>query len=92
MKDPYIIIKSLLRTEKGTELGMLNKYIFQVDRTANKIEIKTAVEDIYKVKVTGVNTQTVGGKAKRVRYQEGRTADWKKAIVTLKQGDKIDIT
>lgn len=92
MKDPYIIIKSLLRTEKGTELGMFNKYLFWVDRNANKIEIKTAIEDIYKVRVTGVNTQTVRGKVKRVRYQEGHTADWKKAVVTLKAGEKIDIT
>ena len=53
MKGPYTIVKSLLRTEKGTELGMLNKYLFWVDRHANKIEIKKAVEEIYKVKVSG---------------------------------------
>ena len=92
MKDSYTIIKSLLLTEKGTELGMLNKYLFSVDRRANKIEIKRAVEDIYKVKVTNVNTLIVSGKAKRVRYQEGKTSEWKKALVTLREGEKIDIT
>ena len=92
MKDSYTIIKSLLLTEKGTELGMLNKYLFSVDRRANKIEIKRAVEDIYKVKVTNVNTLIVSGKAKRVRYQEGKTSEWKKALVTLLEGEKIDIT
>lgn len=92
MKDSYTIVKSLLRTEKGTELGMFNKYLFWVCTRANKIEIKKAVEDIYKVKVTSVNTLTARGKAKRVRYQEGKTADWKKALVTLREGDKIDIT
>ncbi len=92
MKAAYSIIKSLLRTEKGSELGMLNKYIFCVDKQANKIEIKQAVEDIYKVTVTDVNTLTMHGKLKRVRYKEGRTSDWKKAVVTLKQGEKIEIT
>lgn len=92
MKDPYIIIKSLLRTEKGTELGMFNKYLFWVDRYANKIEIKKAIEDIYKVRVSGVNTAVMRGKTKRVRYEQGKTSDWKKAVVTLKEGDKIDLT
>ena len=68
-----------------------NKYIFRVAEGANKIQIKQAVEEIYNVRVTKVNTVKTRGKWKRLRYQEGKTPDWKKAIVTLKEGDKIDI-
>ena len=92
MKTPYDTLVSLLRTEKGTDLLPLNKYMFIVDMKVNKFQVKEAVEQIYKVKVTKVNVLIASGKAKRVRYQLGRTADWKKAIVTLKQGDKIDVT
>lgn len=92
MKDSYSVIKSPLRTEKGTYLLPLNKYLFWVDKKANKTEIKKAVEEIYKVKVEKVNTATVRGKKRRVRFVEGKTADWKKAIATLKEGEKIDIT
>ncbi|MGB2705883.1 MAG: 50S ribosomal protein L23 [Candidatus Omnitrophota bacterium] len=92
MKSPYSVIISPIRTEKGTRLLPLNKYLFWVDRVANKAEIKNAVKEIYKVKVEKVNTITARGKKRRVRYVEGKTPDWKKAIVTLKQGEKIDIT
>lgn len=92
MKDPHDIVKGMIRTEKGANLLPLNKYQFWVDRSVNKIEIKKAVEDIYKVKVDCVNTIMMRGKAKRVRYSVGKTADWKKAIVTLKKDNKIDIT
>ena len=92
MKDPHSVIISPLRTEKGTNLLPFNKYLFWVDKKANKIEIKSAVAEIYKVKVDKVNTVTVRGKKKRVRYVEGKTSDWKKAVVTLKQGEKIEIT
>ena len=92
MKDPHSVIISPLRTEKGTNLLPFNKYLFWVDKKANKIEIKNAVAEIYKVKVVKVNTVTVRGKKKRVRYVEGKTPDWKKAVVTLKQGEKIEIT
>ena len=92
MQIPYDTVLSLLRTEKGTELLPLNKYMFVVDKRANKLQIKKAVEQIYKVKVDAVNTAIVSGKTKRVRFKEGRTADWKKAIVTLKQGHKIEVT
>jgi len=92
MRDSYSIIVSPLRTEKGTHLLAYNKYFFFVAKKANKIEIKHAVEEIYKVKVASVNTVTMKGKTKRVRFQEGKTPDWKKAIVTLKQGEKIDVT
>ncbi len=92
MKDPHDIVKGMIRTEKGAGMLPLNKYLFWVDRRSNKIEIKSAVENIYKVKVGGVNTLMMRGKLKRVRYAVGKTADWKKAIVTLKEGSKIDIT
>jgi len=93
MKDSYQVIKSLLRTEKGSEeLLPLNKYVFWVDKGANKIQIRKAVEELYKVEVSGVNTVTTRGKLRRVRYQFGKTPDRKKAIVTLKEGHKIDVT
>ena len=91
MKTSYDIIKSLLRTEKGTRMLLQNKYLFYVADKSNKIEIKSAVEDIYKVKVTSVNVMNMRGKLRRVRYKLGKTPDWKKAVVTLKQGDTIDI-
>lgn len=92
MKMPYDTVISLLRTEKGSDLLPLNKYTFLIDMKANKFQIKEAIEQIYKVKVTKVNTAIVSGKTKRVRYQTGRTADWKRAIVTLKEGHKIEVT
>lgn len=92
MEDAHRIVKSILRTEKGTLILPYNKYLFSVSRDANKISIKKAVEHIYKVKVKGVNTLISTGKKKRVRLQEGKKADWKKAIVTLKEGEKIETT
>ena len=72
-------------------MAPLNKYIFNVDIKATKLQIKNAVEKIYKVKVADVNTIKVHGKLKRVRYKAGYTADTKKAIVTLRPPSKIDI-
>lgn len=92
MKTCYDILKSLVRTEKGAALEEQRKYLFQVSSKANKIEIKQAVEEIYKVKVQAVNTTTMQGKVKRVRKEQGRTTNWKKAIVTLKDGQKIEVT
>jgi large subunit ribosomal protein L23 len=92
MENTYKTIKSILRTEKGTEMLPFNKYLFWVNRKANKISIKKAIEEIYKVKVKDVNTITSRGKKKRVRFQEGKTPDWKKAVVTLKKGETIDVT
>ena len=92
MEKPYKIIRSLLQTEKSTTMLPENKYLFLVDRSANKIEIKKAVESVYKVTVTKVNTHISRGKLKRVRYHEGKTPDQKKAIVRLKAGDKIEVT
>lgn len=89
----FDIIKSIIRTEKGaTYLEPVGKYLFWVNKGSNKIEIKKAIEEIYKVKVKKVNTQICFGKMKRVRLQYGRTTDWKKAVVTLVAGQKIDVT
>ena len=87
----YQILQKLLRTEKGARQAVQNQYLFAVNTRANKIQIKQAVEAVYKVKVSGVNTQVMPGKLKRVRQQLGRTSEWKKAIVTLKQGHSIDL-
>lgn len=94
MKDPYDVIKTVRVTEKGTGMvEKLNQYQVVVDRHANKIEIKQAVERVFKVKVVRVNTMQVRGKARRERtIQFGRTPAWKKALVTLKAGDKIEIS
>lgn len=93
MRDRYAVIKGPVITEKAsTKMEEENKYSFAVDRRANKIEIKRAVEKAFNVTVTRVNTVSMRGKLKRVRYQPGKTPDWKKAIVTLKSGEKIDYT
>lgn len=81
-----------MRTEKSTHDEPEGKYLILVDRSANKIQIKRAVEEIYKVKVCAVNTLVSSGKLKRVRYQLGRTPEVKKAIVTLEKGQKIEVT
>jgi len=92
MAETYKVIKSLLQTEKSSRFLLENKYLFWVDKKANKIEIKNSVESAYNVTVTKVNTQMARGKNRRVRYIEGKTPDRKKAIVQLKTGDKIEIT
>lgn len=92
MTDPYEIIERPLLTEKSVAGAGLGKYTFRVRKTANKIEIGKAVEKVFNVKVDGVNTMIVKGKKKRLgRHPEGMTADWKKAIVTLKPGYKIEV-
>lgn len=86
------IIKRVLNTEKTTRARQAeNKYFFEVDRRANKTEVKKAVEKLYRVKVVDVNTAIMHGKKRRVRWQLGITPDWKKAIVRLKIGDRIEI-
>ena len=90
MKDPFRIIERPLLTEKSMDLSQEGKYTFRVDKGANKIEIADAVEKIFKVNVVKVNTMNVKGKKRRVgRFAEGRTSDWKKAIVTLQAGQTI---
>ena len=83
------VIKSILGTEKSSRFEPLNKYLLLVDKEANKLQIRRAVEDIYKVKVSSVNTYVYRGKVKRVRRQLGKTPDTKKAVVTLKEGQKL---
>lgn len=92
MRDPYVIIEQPLVTEKGMAATHAGKYSFRVCRDANKIEIAAAVKKIFNVDVLDVNTMNVKGKKKRVgRHPEGKCSDWKKAIVTLKPGQKIEI-
>ena len=92
MKDPHLVLKRFLRSEKGARLSeSANQYFFDVALGANKIEIKKAVEVLYNVKVRRVNTMVVQGKPKTVRMAAGLTSDWKKAIVTLNPGQKIDL-
>lgn len=94
MKDSRAIIQRVLLTEKGTGLTeKLNQYVFRVHPASNKIEIRRAVEELFKVKVTKVNTMNRQGKNKRLRTMNyGKTAAWKRAVVTLKAGDKIELT
>ena len=83
----YSVIKGPCLTEKGDQLQEhFGKAVIKVDRRANKIEIKAAVEEVFKVKVANVRTASVRGKQKRVGRYTGRTADWKKAYITLKEG------
>ena len=92
MKDPRRIIKVPLVSEKGTGMRMNeNKYVFKVDKKANKLEIKRAIEEIFKVKVEDVSTMIMHGKPKRLGRFEGRRPDWKKAVVRLKKGETIEL-
>ena len=93
MSDVYDHIQSVLLTEKATLLSeKLNKYVFRVPPSANKLQIKRAIEAIFKKKVADVNTANYAGKKKRERRADyGRRPNWKKAIVTLKAGEKLDI-
>jgi large subunit ribosomal protein L23 len=84
-----IIIKPVITERSNLELSA-NRYTFNVNRDANKIEIRKAVEEIYKVKVLNVNTVNCKGKTRRYGKVAGKMSDWKKAIVTLKAGEKID--
>lgn len=85
-----IIYKPLI-TEKNSENAAYNKYVFEVSPFANKIEIRDAVEDIFKVKVLKVNTIASPGKPRRFGKYMGKTSSTRKAVVTLKQGDKIEV-
>lgn len=85
-----IIIKPVV-TEKSVDLMQENKYCFKVAKDANKIEIKNAIEEIFKVTVVNVNTVNVHGKMKRMGRTQGMTASWKKAAVTLREGDSIEV-
>ena len=90
MSDPRSIIRRVLITEKGTALRELRRqYLFEVSREANKIEIKRAVEAVFSVKVQQVRTMVVPGKMRRRGKYTGYRSDWKKAYVTLREGEKM---
>jgi len=91
MKELYEIIRRPLVTEKSTQQKETSRqYAFEVNRKANKNEIQSAVERLFKVKVLDVRTCNVLGKVKRLGRKYGKRPDWKKAIVTLKEGDRIE--
>ena len=86
-----IIVRPLL-TEKGASLQERgNKYLFQVGRKVNKSEIKKAIEEIFKVHVVSVRTIRMPGKRKRMGRFEGKRPDWKKAVITVKEGESIEL-
>jgi len=87
----YEVLRRPLITEKNTMLQAQGKYVFEIDAMANKKQVKEAVEKAFKVKVTAVNVMTVPGKMKRVGKRIVLTPSHKKAIVTLKAGDKIEL-
>jgi len=94
MKSIYEIIERPLITERATLLASAKEdpqYVFRVARTANKIEIRRAVEAMFNVKVDKVNTILVKGKLRRRGRNTGLTPNWKKAFVTLKEGQKIEV-
>lgn len=90
MYDPHNIIVRPIISEKSYDMIALNRYTFEVAKSANKVEIGQAVESIFGVTVLKVNTMNVSGKPRRVRVQKGITRSWKKAVVTLKEGDTIE--
>jgi len=90
MSTIYEVIERIQVTEKATGLMEQNKYVFRVKPAANKIEIKRAVEELFKVRVSGVNTMNYTGKRKRERSMNyGKRSDWKRAVVTLHEGEEI---
>ena len=93
MKEPFDIIRTVRLTEKSTVLTEKgNKYVFEVNPAANKLEIKAAIESLFQKKVVSVNTVNYAGKKKRERRADfGRRPHWKKAIITLKEGEKLDL-
>lgn len=84
-----IVIAPIITEKSGIQLSTNNTYTFKVSMNANKIEIKKAIEHIFSVKVLNVNTIRMMGKPKRLGRYNGKRPDWKKAIVTLREGDKI---
>ena len=90
MYDPRDVIIRPVISEKSYAMIEHNRYTFEVAKTASKPQIAQAVTDIFGVTVTSVNTMNVTGKPRRVRAAKGKTRDWKKAVVTLKEGDSIE--
>jgi large subunit ribosomal protein L23 len=88
----YDIVRSPVITEKATNVSEHDQVIFRVPLTTTKREVKAAVEGLFRVNVTAVNTIRVMGKLKRFRGRPGRRSDYKKAVVTLREGQRIDVT
>jgi len=86
-----LILKAVRQTEKGTRVAAMRQYIVEVDSSANKMMIRKAVEARFKVTVAKVNTQMMLGKWRRLTGRWGKRPDWKKAIVTLAEGQKIEV-
>ena len=92
MRPATEVVRHILQTEKGTRVAAHNQYLLRVALDANKIEIRAAVEELFKVDVTNVNTQVVHGKWRRLSHRSGQRPDWKKAIVTVGEGQKIEVS
>jgi len=91
MQVELVIKRPLLLTEKGNALRETqSQYLFEVDRRANKLQIRAAVEQLFNVKVTDVRTMVVRGRMRRMGRGHSKTKNWKKAIVSLKEGDTIE--
>ena len=91
MRPATEIIRAVRQSEKGARLAKYDQYLVDVATDANKVEIREAVERLFRVKVTKVNTQNCHGKWRQLRVRWGRKPDWKKAIVTLAKGQKIEV-
>ncbi len=89
--DSTVVLKRPVISEKSTMLGGQSKYVFEVARDANKLEIKDAVQKIFKVNVVDVNVINVPGKMRRVGKSRGMTSPHKKAVVTLREGERIEV-
>jgi len=90
MRPDQILRRPVVLTEKANRLRDRNQIVFEVARDANKVQIKEAVQTMFKVKVLGVNTSIVRGRDRRMGRGYAKTQNWKKAVVTLKEGDTID--
>jgi large subunit ribosomal protein L23 len=90
MNPENVIRRPIMLTEKANLLRTKNQVVFEVAREANKVEIRDAVQKLFNVKVTDVNTLVMRGKDRRMGRGYAKTQNWKKAIVTLKEGDSID--
>lgn len=91
LKDQYDIVKKMIVTEKNVQMSQYNKYVFEVDKAANKIEIAKAVEKLFNVKVDDVNTLRTKNENKRFGVRSARKKAFKKAIVTLADGHSINL-
>ena len=89
--DARDIIRKPLVTEKSVDNATMHKYTFAVDKRANKIQIRKAIEEIFRVRVDKVNTMNFKGKKRNFGRTSGKLSDWKKAIVTLREGEKIEL-